>query len=89
MGLLEQLRDAVVAKVDPKLIQRIDQLPRHNLNEFGVDPFGFDPAAVPTAHGLTGMRDRIRAAGGELVLTSSPGAGTRVEGTFPAPPRDA
>jgi len=46
MGLLEQLRDAVVAKVDPKLIQRIDQLPRHNLNEFGVDPFGFDPEII-------------------------------------------
>ena len=53
------------------------------------DGSGFDPAAVPTAHGLTGMRDRIRAAGGELVVTSSPGTGTRVEGTFPASPPNA
>jgi 1-acyl-sn-glycerol-3-phosphate acyltransferase len=45
-GLLEQLRDAVVSKVDPKLIKRIDELPRHNLNEFGVDPFGFDPEII-------------------------------------------
>ncbi len=32
--------------VDPDVIRRIDELPRDNLNEFGVDPFGFDPEAV-------------------------------------------
>jgi len=46
------------------------------------DGLGFDPAAVRSAHGLTGMRDRIRAAGGELRIISAPGRGTTVEGQF-------
>lgn len=47
------------------------------------DGAGFDPAAVRSHHGLTGMRDRIRAAGGELRVVSAPGRGTTVEGHFP------
>ena len=47
------------------------------------DGHGFDPAAVRSTHGLTGMRDRIRAAGGELRIVSAPGRGTTVEGYFP------
>ena len=46
------------------------------------DGHGFDPTAVRSTHGLTGMRDRIRAAGGELRITSAPGHGTTVEGHF-------
>ncbi|HYN65879.1 MAG TPA: histidine kinase [Ornithinibacter sp.] len=46
------------------------------------DGHGFDPGAVRSAHGLTGMRDRIRAAGGELRVISAPGHGTTVEGHF-------
>lgn len=45
-GLLEELRDALVSRVDPRILKRIDALPRKNLNEFGVDPFGYDPEAV-------------------------------------------
>lgn len=29
--------------VDPEIEARLKQIPRHNLNEFGVDPFGFSP----------------------------------------------
>ena len=47
------------------------------------DGTGFDPGAVRSAHGLTGMRDRIRAAGGELRVISAPDGGTTVEGHFP------
>jgi signal transduction histidine kinase len=47
------------------------------------DGHGFDPSSVRSAHGLTGMRDRIRAAGGELRIISVPGRGTTVEGHFP------
>jgi signal transduction histidine kinase len=46
------------------------------------DGHGFDPEAVRSTHGLTGMRDRIRAAGGELRIISAPGQGTTVEGRF-------
>jgi 1-acyl-sn-glycerol-3-phosphate acyltransferase len=45
-GMFEELRDRVLRLVDPRILQRIDELPRQNLNEFGVDPFGCDPEAV-------------------------------------------
>ena len=41
----------------------------------------------PEGTGLTGMRDRIEAAGGTLEIVSFPGGGTQVRGTVP-PPRD-
>jgi signal transduction histidine kinase len=45
---------------------------------------GFDPRAIkPNAHGLLGMRYRVEAVGGRLQVTSSPGAGTRVEAWLP------
>jgi len=46
------------------------------------DGAGFDLTALASTHGLTGMRDRIRAAGGELRVVSAPGRGTTVEGQF-------
>jgi signal transduction histidine kinase len=61
----------------------------HGTLRFSVsdDGTGFDAlgAEAAGAHGLDGMRDRVRAAGGELVLTSAPGEGTVIEGTFPSP----
>jgi signal transduction histidine kinase len=45
---------------------------------------GFDPATASRAgFGLTSMRDRARAAGGDLQCFSSPGAGTQIEVVFP------
>ena len=46
MSLLGRVRDALSGLVDPALRSRIDGLPRENLNEFGVDPFGFDPEII-------------------------------------------
>jgi signal transduction histidine kinase len=45
---------------------------------------GFDPALLTTASGLTGMRDRIEAVGGELTITTSPGTGTAIRGRVDA-----
>lgn len=45
-GLIDEVRDTLVSRVDPAILRRIDALPRKNLNEFGVDPFGYDPEAV-------------------------------------------
>lgn len=49
------------------------------------DGTGFEPGATPRpgAHGLVSMRERVKAAGGTLVIRSSPGSGTTVEVTLP------
>ncbi|MDP2343068.1 MAG: lysophospholipid acyltransferase family protein [Deltaproteobacteria bacterium] len=46
MSLLGRIKDVVDGLLDPAVRARIDALPRKNLNEFGVDPFGFDPEMV-------------------------------------------
>jgi signal transduction histidine kinase len=46
------------------------------------DGIGFDPVAVkerPGAFGLTSMRERVQALGGEFRLFSQPGAGTSID----------
>jgi PAS domain S-box-containing protein len=50
------------------------------------DGRGFDPARVPEERfGLEGIRQRSRLLGGEPRITSTPGAGTTIEVTLPAP----
>lgn len=45
-NLFYRLQQAVIDRVDPELIARIDALPRQNIGEFGTDPFGFDPEII-------------------------------------------
>jgi signal transduction histidine kinase len=47
------------------------------------DGCGFLPEEVAAGSGLTGMRDRLAAVGGELRIESAPGTGTRVDGRVP------
>ena len=47
------------------------------------DGAGFEMATTPKGSGLTNMTDRIDALGGNLQLTSTPGAGTRITGSLP------
>jgi signal transduction histidine kinase len=47
------------------------------------DGVGFDPTATGYGTGIQGMSDRLAALGGQLRVTSSPGAGTRIEGRVP------
>ncbi|MGZ6582309.1 MAG: sensor histidine kinase, partial [Gaiellaceae bacterium] len=51
--------------------------------EIADDGQGFDPATIPNSRGITGMRDRLETIGGELTVSSSPGAGTSVSGRVP------
>jgi signal transduction histidine kinase len=47
------------------------------------DGAGFDTAAGGSGTGLQGMRDRLAVLGGDVALTSAPGAGTTVRGRVP------
>ena len=54
------------------------------------DGAGFDARAKPnSAYGLVGMRFRVEAEGGTLVLESSPGRGTRIQANLPESETDA
>jgi signal transduction histidine kinase len=44
---------------------------------------GFDPDALRWGHGITSMRERVEGLGGTFSISSSPGAGTRVEAALP------
>jgi PAS domain S-box-containing protein len=46
--------------------------------EVSDDGLGFDPEATPAGVGTRGMRERVRALGGDLAVESKPGVGTRV-----------
>lgn len=47
------------------------------------DGHGLPRGGARSGRGLTGMADRVRAAGGELTIASHPGSGTRVTGRIP------
>jgi signal transduction histidine kinase len=47
------------------------------------DGAGFDVEALRPGTGLTNMRDRLVAIGGELAITSAPGQGAVVGGAVP------
>ena len=53
------------------------------------DGVGIDRSAPAEGDGLTGMRDRVGAVGGELEIVSWPGKGTTVRGTIPDPDVEA
>ncbi|MEJ7843332.1 MAG: PAS domain S-box protein [Rubrobacter sp.] len=46
--------------------------------EISDDGTGFDPRKIPSGMGIRGMRERVRALGGELEIKVAPGGGTRV-----------
>jgi signal transduction histidine kinase len=52
----------------------------------GFDPATLDEMAANGHLGMVGMRERVRARGGQFKLTSTPGAGTAIEVELDAPP---
>ncbi len=56
----------------------------HVIIEVSDNGRGFDIETVAaTSHGLNGMRHRVEAAGGHLVIESSPGKGTHIHANLP------
>jgi signal transduction histidine kinase len=55
--------------------------------EIRDDGAGFDPGVARRGAGLTNMRDRISAVGGDLELSAAPGEGAAVIGSVPVPAR--
>jgi signal transduction histidine kinase len=56
----------------------------HAQVEVTDDGVGFEPT-TPPGFGLTGMRDRVDEAGGELEIASLPGQGTKISVRVPVP----
>lgn len=54
--------------------------------EVADDGVGFDPSLPRDGFGVTGMRERIRLAGGTLRVETAPGEGTRLHAVMPIPP---
>jgi signal transduction histidine kinase len=50
---------------------------------------GFDPTTASEGFGLLGIRERARLAGGECMVDSAPGRGTRVRVWLPLPAEQA
>jgi signal transduction histidine kinase len=58
---------------------------RHGLRFLLTDDGpGFDPARTSNTSGITGMRDRLEAIGGQLTISSVPGHGTTITGHVPS-----
>ena len=55
--------------------------------EVADDGVGFDVGSITESHGFVNMRDRVGAHGGDLIVESKAGHGTRVAGELPLPSR--
>jgi signal transduction histidine kinase/uncharacterized protein YhfF len=65
---------------------RIDVTPRIDAVVITVRDDGAGGADADAGSGLSGLRDRVAALGGELRIDSPPGAGTTLEATIPLAP---
>jgi signal transduction histidine kinase len=81
---LEALQN--VAKYANASSARVRLADRDGMVTFEVtdDGTGFDPERTPLGTGLQGMKDRLEALGGILMMDSTPDGGTTVGGTIPA-----
>ncbi len=81
---LEAVQNAIKhAGADASVALRISRDDRLLRFEFTDDGVGLDTARLGNGIGMTSMRDRIGAVGGELEVISSPGRGTTIRGAVP------
>jgi signal transduction histidine kinase len=83
--LREAVRNSVVHAGAQNIRVNIDGRGESTLATVEDDGRGFDTAQTSTGIGLLSMRERIDLLGGEMVITSSVGAGTAVSIAVPAP----
>jgi signal transduction histidine kinase len=79
---MEALQNAAKHSAANRVTISVSQNP-HLRFEVSDDGEGFDPRQVAHGHGITGLRDRLAAVGGELWIASAPGKGTRITGEIP------
>ena len=81
---LEALQNASKhAGADASADVRLSRADGHLRFEVADDGEGYDATAIGPSAGLQNMADRIGALGGELHISSEPGAGTTVRGSVP------
>jgi signal transduction histidine kinase len=86
--VLEALQNVLKhARIARRVVVRLDATTRGEVR-FSVrdDGAGVPDGEVHAGAGITNMRDRVAAVGGEVVITSIPGAGTLVRGRLPVSP---
>jgi len=82
-GLTNARRHAPGAAVDVEL-RFTDAAVRLRIRDNGPGPPAVPTGTQDGGHGLTGMRERAAAAGGELSIGVAPGGGFLIEATLPA-----
>jgi signal transduction histidine kinase len=82
-GLTNARRHAPGAAIDVEL-RFTDAALRLRIRDNGPGPPVWPPVTGDRGHGLTGMRERAAAAGGELSIGVAPGGGFLIEATLPA-----
>jgi signal transduction histidine kinase len=81
---LEALQNAAKhAEGATRVMVTIAEFDGHLRLEVADDGTGFDPARAKRGSGLTNLEDRARAVGGDMIVESGPGAGTRLSVTLP------
>ena len=80
------IKHAEATRVDISLLDQPDRVELHIRD----DGRGFDPQLIPDGHlGISIMAERAKKIGGDLQIQSTPGRGTEVSLTWPAPNRRA
>ena len=81
------LRHAAAHRVDIRIARHGDRVSLSITDDGrGFAPSILDAAAARGHLGIVGMRERVRARGGQFEVTSQPGTGTTIEVELTAPP---
>lgn len=80
---VEAMTNAVTHGEPSQIAISVTTIPGQLLLEVRDDGTGFDPGRDAPGAGLVGIRDRVEALGGELIVDSAPGTGTTLVVSIP------